>query len=304
MIASASASDWPPLPRADWADTIATLHMWTQVVGKVRLALSPPVNHWWHITLRPTARGLTTTPMPYGGQMLEIAFDFVDHRLRLDTSDGRRREVVLEAKSVAEFYREVMQALRELEMPVRIWPMPSEVPAPIRFDQDVEHHSYDPSAVERWWGALRQIIAVFEEFRGGFIGKNSPVHFFWGGFDLAVTRFSGRPAPERPGADAMTREGYSHEVSSVGFWPGSGAVPEAAFYAYFAPEPAGYKTATVAPGAAFYSPDFNEFVLKYEDVRTAPSPREALMAFLQSTYDAGATLAGWDRSALERTRHG
>jgi len=278
--------------------------MWTQVVGKVRLALSPSVNHWWHITLRPTARGLTTTPMPYGDRMLEIAFDFVDHRLLLDTSDGRRQQVVLEAKSVAEFYREVMQALAELEMPVRIWPMAVEVPAPIRFDRDVEHHSYDRAAVERWWGALRQIIAVLQEFRGGFIGKSSPVHFFWGGFDLAVTRFSGRRAPERPGADAMTREGYSHEVSSAGFWLGSGAVPEPAFYAYFAPEPAGYKTARVAPEAAFYSPDFNEFVLKYEDVRTASSPRDALMAFLQSTYDAGATLAGWDRSALERTRHG
>src|SRR4051812_9751442 len=291
MIASESASVWPPLS-SDWADTCATLHMWTQVVGKVRLALTPPVNHWWHITLRPTARGLTTTPMPYGGRTLEIVFDFVDHRLRFDTSDGRERQIVLEPKSVADFYGEVVRVLADLEMPVRIWPMPVEVPSPIRFDRDVEHHSYDRAAVERWWSALRQIAVVLEEFRGGFLGKCSPVHFFWGAFDLAVTRFSGRPAPERPGADAMTREAYSHEVSSAGFWPGSGALPEAAFYAYFVPEPAGYKDARVAPGEAFYSPDFGEFVLKYEAVRTASSPPDALMTFLQSTYESGVTLAG------------
>jgi len=278
--------------------------MWTQVVGKVQLALAPAVNHWWHITLHPTARGLTTLPMPSGRCMLEIAFDFVDHRLRFKTSDGRVREIALEPKTVADFYREVMRTLDDLQLPVRIWPMPVEIPAPIRFDQDVQHHSYDRVWVERWWRALLSVDAVFKEFRGGFIGKSSPSHFFWGSFDLAVTRFSGRRAPDRPGADAMTREAYSHEVSSAGFWPGSGALAEAAFYAYAAPEPAGFKTARVGPAAAFYSTDFNEFILKYDDVRTAVSPRDALTEFLQTTYDAGARLGGWDRPELERTRHG
>ena len=293
-------SSWPPLPLAEWADTYATLHMWTQVVGKIRLTLTPPVNHWWHVTLLVTARGLTTSPMPYGHGTLEIAFDFIDHRLLFETSDGRRRSLDLEPKPVADFYREVMQLLAELEMPVRIWPMPVEVPSPIRFDQDVQHHSYDPVWVGRWWQAIVQIDAIFKEFRGRFLGKSSPSHFFWGSFDLAVTRFSGRRAPERPGADAMTREAYSHEVTSAGFWPGSGAMQEAAFYAYAAPEPPGYKTARVRPGAAFYSTDFNEFVLKYDDVRTAASPHDALMEFLQSTYEAGATLASWNRAELER----
>lgn len=291
---------WPPLPLAEWADTCATLHMWTQVVGKIRLALAPPVNHWWHVTLAVTARGLTTSPMPYGTGMLEIAFDFIDHRLLLETSDGRRRTIILEAKPVADFYREVVQALHELEIAVHIWPMPVEVPAPIRFDEDVQHQSYDRVWVERWWQALLQIDAVLKEFRGRFLGKASPVHFFWGSFDLAVTRFNGRRAPERPGADPITREAYSHEAMSAGFWPGSGALQEAAFYAYAAPEPPGYKTARVGPQAAFYSPDFNEFILKYEDVRTAASPRDALIEFLQTTYEAGATLANWNRPELER----
>ena len=296
----AAKFDWPPLPLAEWADTCATLHMWTQVVGKIRLALAAPVNHWWHVTLLVTARGLTTSPMPYWQGTLEIAFDFVDHRLLLETSDGRRRSVALEPKSVAVFYGQVMQALGELEMPVRIWPMPVEVPSPIRFDQDVQHHSYDPVWVQRWWQALVQIDAVLKEFRGRFLGKCSPVHFFWGSFDLAVTRFSGRRAPERPGADLMTREAYSHEETSAGFWPGSGNIQEAAFYAYAAPEPSGYKAARVGPREAFYSTDFNEFVLKYDDVRTALSPHDALMEFLQSTYEAGATLGGWNRRELER----
>jgi hypothetical protein len=298
---TASQSDWPALPLAPWADTCATLHMWTQVVGKVQLALAPAVNHWWHITLHPTASGLTTTPMPCGPHMLEIRFDFVDHRLRFETSDGRKREIALEPKTVADFYREVMRTLDDLQMAVRIWPMPVEIPAPIRFDQDIQHHSYDRVWVERWWRALLSVDAVFKEFRGGFIGKSSPSHFFWGSFDLAVTRFSGRRAPDRPGADAMTREAYSHEVSSAGFWPGSGALAEAAFYSYAAPEPQGFKTARVGPAAAFYSPDFNEFILKYEDVRNAASPRDALTEFLQTTYDAGARLGGWDRPELERT---
>jgi hypothetical protein len=293
-------SEWPRLPTADWADTYATLHMWTQVVGKVRLALAAPVNHWWQVTFVPTARGLTTGAMPYEARMLEIAFDFIDHRLLLQTSGGASRRVELEPKTVADFYREVMAALAELGMPVRIWPMPVEVPDPVRFDRDVAHHAYDRQRVEQWWRALLQVDAVFKEFRGRFSGKCSPVHFFWGSFDLAVTRFSGRPAPERPGADAMTREAYSHEVSSAGFWPGSGPMPEAAFYAYHVPEPAGYKTARVGPAAAFYSAELNEFLLRYEDVRAAAAPRQALLEFLQSTYEAGATLAGWDRAALER----
>jgi len=291
--------DWPPLPLAAWADTCATLHMWTQMVGKIRLALAPPVNHWWHVTLAVTARGLTTLPMPCDDRMMEIAFDFIDHRLIIDLSDGHRRALPLKPQSVADFYRDLMQALRDLEAAVRIWPMPVEVPSPIRFDQDVQHHSYDAAWVERWWRALVQIDAVMKEFRGRFLGKSSPVHFFWGSFDLAVTRFNGRRAPERPGADLMTREAYSHEEMSAGFWPGSGALQEASFYAYAAPEPDGYKMAQVGPRAAFYSADFNEFILKYEDVRTAASPRDVLMEFLQTTYEAGARLANWNRRELE-----
>jgi hypothetical protein len=296
-------SEWPALRLAEWADTCTTLHMWTQVVGKVRLALAPAVNHWWHVTLATTAHGLTTSPMPYGSQTLEMAFDFVDHQLHVHTSDGRSRHIVLEAKPVAQFYREVMQALAELDMPVRIWPMAVEVPVPIRLDQDVEHHAYDRAKVEAWWRALVQIDAVFKEFRGRFIGKSSPVHFFWGSFDLAVTRFSGRRAPERVGADATTREAYSHEVTSVGFWTGRGAV-DTVFYAYAAPEPAGFKTAPVGPAAAFYNTEFNEFLLPYDAVRSAVSPREALLEFLQTTYEAGAVLGGWDRPALERASDG
>jgi hypothetical protein len=297
---SVSTSDWPALPLAEWADTRDTLHMWTQVVGKIRLALAPPVNHWWHVTLFTTARGLTTSPMPCDDGTVEIAFDFVDHRLRFETSGGRTRTIALEPKTVAEFYGEVVQALRELEIPARLWPMPVEVPAPIRFDEDVTHRSYDRVWVERWWQGMLRVDAVFKEFRGRFVGKCSPVHFFWGSFDLAVTRFSGRRAPARPDADAITREAYSHEVLSAGFWPGGGAVPDAAFYAYAAPEPDGYKTARVAPPAAFYSADLNEFILKYEDVRTAASPKDVLMEFLQSTYEAGAGRAGWNRQELER----
>jgi hypothetical protein len=297
---SLDRSAWPALPLADWEDTRATLHMWTQIVGKIRLALAPPVNPWWHVTLMLTARGLTTLPMPYDDGMVEVAFDFVDHRLLIDLSDGRRRTVALAPKSVAHFYQEVRQAFAELHVPVDIWPMPVEIPAPVRFDEDHEHASYDSAAVERWWRALSLVAAVLTEFRGRFLGKCSPVHFFWGSFDLAVTRFSGRRAPERVGADPITREAYSHEVLSAGFWPGGGAMPEPAFYAYAAPEPAGYKDARVGPSTAFYSSDFNEFLLRYDDIRTAASPHDALMEFLQTTYEAGATLAGWDRREIER----
>jgi hypothetical protein len=293
---------WPPLALADWADTQATLHRWMQIVGKVKLALAPPVNHWWHITLFTTARGLTTSPMPSGAGTLEIAFDFVDHVCRIDLSDGRRRQLVLGPRSVASFYREMSHTLNDLGVVARVWPMPVEIPgATVPFDEDDAHGSYEAAAVERWWHALSEVDAILKAFRGRFLGKCSPVHFFWGSFDLAVTRFSGRRAPERPGADAITREAYSHEVTSAGFWPGGGAVSDAAFYAYAAPEPEGYRAAPVAPASAFYSRDLGEFILPYDDVRRAASPRDVLLTFLQSTYEAGAILGRWDRQALERS---
>ena len=293
---------WPTLPAvADWADTYETLHLWTQIVGKIRLGLAPPVNHWWHVTLVATARGLTTLPMPYDNGTIEFLFDFVEHRLLIDTSAGAQRALSLRPQTVAAFYQEVMAAVRDLNVNVHVWPVPVEMPGmTTRFDGDLVHKSYDREAVERWWQALVQIDEVFKEFRGRFLGKCSPVHFFWGGFDHAVTRFSGRRAPERPGADRMQQEGYSHEVISAGFWPGGGPVAEPAFYAYAAPEPSGFKTARVGPAQAFYSSDLGEFLLKYEDVRVADSPRDALLEFLQTTYEAGATLAGWDRRELER----
>jgi hypothetical protein len=243
---------------------------------------------------------LTTSPIPHGTGVFEIAFDFIDHQLVIDTSDGRRRTIALAPRSVADFYGEFLRALDDLRIRVHISPVPSEVPTPIRFDEDRVHASYDPAAARSWWQALLQAELVLQEFRARFIGKCSPVHFWWGGFDLAVTRFNGRRAPERPGADAITREGYSHEVISAGLWPGSGAVPEATFYAYAAPEPAGFKTAPVGPAGAFYSSDFNEFLIRYEDVRRAASPRAALLEFLQSTYEAAAALGGWNRAELER----
>jgi hypothetical protein len=292
-------SPWPPLPVSAWADTYATLHMWTQVVGKIRLALAPRVNHWWHVALYVTARGLTTSPIPHDDRTFEITFDFIDHQLRLDVSDGDRRTVALAPMTVEEFYQRVMKTLGDLSLGTRIWPMPVEVPSPVRFDEDRQHASYDVEWVHRWWDIMRRVDAVLQEFRGRFIGKSSPVHFFWGGFDLAVTRFNGRRAPER--ADPIMREGYSHEVISAGFWPGGGAVADAAFYAYAAPEPTGFKTAPIRPPAASYDNELGEYLLLYEDVRTTSSPRETLLEFLQSTYDAGAKLAAWDRAALERT---
>ena len=293
------ARSWPALPFAEWADTCATLHRWTQIVGKIRLALAPPVNHWWHVTLRVTPRGLTTGAMPYPGGCCEILFDFVEHRLKVETSAGESRSFPLATHSVAAFYSDVMGLLRDLGIDVKIWPMPVEVPAPIRFDRDRQHHDYDALAVERWWCVMLHVHAVLEQFRGEFIGKASPVHFFWGSFDLAVTRFNGRKAPPREGADAMTREAYSHEVISVGFWPGTAGASDAAFYSYAAPEPAGFAAARVGPAPAFYSNDFKEFLLNYEDVRKAASPRDALLEFARSTYAAGASLAGWDPE-LER----
>jgi hypothetical protein len=297
---TADDTTWPSLSSPTWPETCATLHMWTQIVGKVRLGLTPPVNHWWGAALYVTTRGLTTSPIPHGDRAFEIVFDFIDHVLVIAVDDGRQRTIALAPRSVADFYGEVMRTLDELQIRVRISPIPSEVPTPIRFDEDRVHASYDADAVHSWWRALLKTDLVLQEFRARFIGKCSPVHFWWGGFDLAVTRFSGRRAPDRPNADAITREGYSHELISAGFWPGSGAMREAAFYAYAAPEPAGFKTARVGPAGAFYSPDFNEFLITYEDVRQAASPRAALLEFLQSTYEAGADLGGWTRAELER----
>jgi hypothetical protein len=291
---------WPALPLDAWRDTYATLHMWTQIVGKVRMALSPPVNHWWHVTLYVTARGLSTSPIPYGTRTFEVSFDFIDHNLLIQTSDGTSKALGLFPHSVAEFYHEFLRALRALGIEVEINPLPQEVPDPIRCDEDTVHASYDPEYAYRVWRVLVQADRVFKQFRSGFIGKCSPVHFFWGSFDLAVTRFSGRRAQERPGADHMTREGYSHELISCGFWPGSGPVQEAAFYAYAAPAPEGLDRAAILPASARYSSELGEFLLPYEDVRTAPDPDDVLLAFLRSTYQAAADLAGWDRAALER----
>ena len=292
------------MPVAAWADTYATLHMWSQVVGKVRLALAPPVNHWWHVTLYVTARGLTTSPIPYRGGAFEMAFDFIDHRLTIETSEGARKDIALVPRSVADFYQLVMTALRDLGIQVRIWPMPVEVPSPIRFDRDTQHGSYEAEAANRFWRVLLQADAVLKEFRSRFIGKCSPVHFFWGSFDLAVTRFNGRPTTAKADADPITREAYSHEVTSAGFWPGTlaqgASAIDAAFYAYASPEPPGYKSARAGPAGAFYSPDLNIFILRYDDVRGAASPREALLDFLQTTYEVGADLGKWDRPALER----
>jgi hypothetical protein len=291
---------WPELPLAEWKDTLATLHMWTQVVGKVRLAQTPLVNHWWNVPLYLSPRGLTTSAIPYGPRSFEIVFDFIEHELVVEDSDGRVERLALAPRTVAEFYREVMAALGRLDLAVKIWTTPVEIPDPVPFERDTQHASYDPVYAERFWRVLLAAGKVFEEFRGRFLGKCSPVHFFWGSFDLAVTRFSGRRAPEREGADPITREAYSHECISHGFWPGGGAVTGAAFYSYTAPEPPGLAARPVRPSAAFYSQEMKEFLLMYDDVRASAAPEDSLMEFLQSTYEAGADLAGWDRPALER----
>lgn len=299
MTSAESSGAWPDLPLSDWADTYATLHMWTQIVGKVRLALSPRLNHWWQVPLYVSARGLTTSPIPYGNGIFEIEFDFIDHKLNVTTSGGESKYIRLEPRAVADFLVEFMALLHSLGIDVKIWNMPVEIPNPIRFDQDRVHCSYDPKYVHAFWQILLNVDAIFKEFRSRFIGKVSPVHFFWGSFDLAVTRFSGRRAPERPGADAMTREAYSHEVSSVGFWPGGGDIPGAAFYSYAAPEPSGYSERIVRPSAAVYKKEMGEFLLMYDDVRAAASPRNTLLDFCQSTYEVAADLGHWDRAALE-----
>src|SRR3954463_9883128 len=291
---------WPSLPLESWDDTRATLHMWTQIVGKVRLALTPLISHWWNVTLYVTARGLTTSLIPYGERSFELRFDFLKHQLVLETSDGARKALPLTAESVADFYQEFMAMLRAQDINVNICRMPVEIPDPIAFHQDRVHASYDSESVEKFWRILVSVDAIFNQFRSRFIGKCSPVHFFWGSFDLAVTRFSGRREPERPGADRLTREAYSHEVSSVGFWPGSGNITGAAFYSYTAPEPSGFRNAPVRPAAAHYDTQLGEFILMYDDVRSAASPGATLLDFCQSTYAAGATLGNWDRNALER----
>jgi Family of unknown function (DUF5996) len=292
---------WPALPYEAWKDTYATLHMWTQVVGKIALARAAPMNHSWAIAFHFTSRGLRTRLLPHERRSFAIAFDFLDHQLVIETSDGERRSLPLAPRSVAEFYREVMTTLDQMGLPIRIWSMPSEIPSPVRFELDTVHGSYDRAYVERWWRILVRVHQVFTERRCAFIGKCSPVHFFWGGFDVAVTRFSGRPAPPREGP-AFMREAYSHEVISHGFWPGSAPVLEPSFYAYAVPEPQGFKTAVIQPEGAFYHAELGEFILPYEAVRTAASPEAAIAAFVDSTYDQAATLAGWDRAALERSR--
>ena len=291
---------WPALPLDAWRDTYATLHMWMQVIGKICLVLTPLTNHFWNIAFRLTSRGLVTPVMDAGSRALTITFDFLDHQLVMETSDGQTARLPLEPRTVAAFHADVMAVLDRMGIRARIWTMPVEIPDPIRFEEDTVHHSYDPAAAHTFWRVLLAIEPVLERFRGGFIGKCSPVHFFWGSCDLAVTRFSGRPAPARPGADAITREAYSHEVISHGFWPGSGAVPEPAFYAYAAPEPAGFRNAAVEPAGAYYTQDLSEFILPYEALRTADRPASVLTAFVESTYAAAADLAAWDRDGLER----
>jgi hypothetical protein len=293
---------WPALPQAAWSDTCATLQLWMQVVGKIRLALMPPLNHTWQVTLYPTIRGLTTAPMPYGSRMLQIDFDFLDHLLSLQSSDGQLEAFELKPMSVAAFYQRVIRALEALEAPVHIWPTPCEIANPIPFEEDEQHRQYDPEYVQRFSRIVLQTTRVFTVFRARFRGKVSPIHLFWGAMDLACTRFSGRTAPTHPSMpglpDRVTRDAYSHEVSSAGFWPGAPGA-EAMFYSYAYPEPGGYKDYPIAPAAASFDKNFGEFVLPYEEMRLSADPDDALLSFLQTTYEAAANLANWDREALE-----
>ena len=305
MSEPAAQEEWPPLPFDEWEDTLATLHRWTQMVGKTRLALAPMTNHWWQVTLYLTARGLTTSPMPVGQRTVEIEFDFLDHVLAARTSDGASRRMRLAPRSVADFHREYRTLLRSLDVEAKIWPVPVEMPEAVPFTDDVVHASYDAGAAHRCFRVLAQADRVLKEFRGGFLGKCSPVHFWWGGFDLSCTRFSGPRAPPHPGglpnlADRVTREAYSHECVSAGWWPGGGVLREPAFYAYAYAEPAGLSAAAIRPREAYYHRELREFILPYDALRTAARPDEMLLAFLQSTYDAAADLLGWDRAALER----
>ncbi len=295
---------WPSLPLEAWEATYATLHRWTQIVGKIRLAFCPEINHWWHTTLYLTARGLTTGPMPYGERMFQMDFDFLAHHLNLTTTEGQRISIPLAPRSVAEFYQETMAALTNLRLPVSIWTTPVEVEDRTPFEEDHQHASYDAEYAQRCWRILLHTHRILTQFRGHFLGKASPVHFFWGSFDLAASRFSGRPAPRHPGAPHLARfvavEAYSREVSSCGFWPGAG-LGQPAFYAYAYPEPPGFKQHTVYPSEAYYDETLREFILPYEAVRAAPIPEDALLAFAQTTYEAAATTGNWDREGLERS---
>ncbi|MGD1942952.1 MAG: DUF5996 family protein [Leptolyngbyaceae cyanobacterium] len=296
---------WPSLPLEAWQDTYTTLHMWTQIIGKIRLVQTPWINHSWHVPLYLTARGLTTSPMPYGNRIVQIDFDFVGHQLIIATSDGQTQTITLEPRSVADFYAAVMAALAELDIAIAINPLPNEIADPIPFDQDETHAAYDADSANRFWRILLQSDRVFRDFRSHFCGKVSPVHFFWGSFDLAVTRFSGRTAPEHPGGvpnlpDDVAKEAYSHEVSSAGFWPGAG-LGYPAFYSYAYPTPDKFKEAPVSPEAAFFSDAMGEFILPYDAVRAAADPDQTLLAFLESTYAAAANLAHWDQIALRQT---
>ena len=297
------ADCWPALPLEAWKDTRDTLHMWTQIVGKVRLALTPKLNHWWNVPLYVSARGLTTSVIPYGKRVFEMEFDFIEHRLVIRSSDPQTKVILLRPRSVADFYAELMSVLHSLDIDVEIWKMPVEVAAPIPFDKDTAHAAYNPEYAHRFWRILVSAGEVFQVFRSRFVGKSSPVHFFWGSFDLAVTRFSGRRAPERNDADPVLRkimrEAYSHEVISVGWWPGGGGAKDAAFYCYAAPQPQGFERQPVHPAKAFYDSGAGEYLLMYDDVRTAKSPSGALLEFLQSTYEAGAITGQWDRGSLE-----
>jgi len=295
---------WPELPYPEWLDTYRNLHLRTQVVGKIRLVQTPWLNHSWHVTLYVTPRGLTTGPIPYEVRSFWIEFDFLEHRLLVEASDGRKRSLPLVEQTIADFYAAVLAALREIGIQVRIHERPNEIPDAIPFDQDHEHRAYDPRAAQRFWRVLVQVERVLQKFRTGFLGKASPVHFFWGSFDLAVTRFSGRQAPPHPGnmpglPDAVAREAYSHEVSSAGFWPGGGAIDYPAFYSYAYPTPAGFRSAAVRPSEAYFNETLGEFILPYDAVRTAVSPEDTLFEFLQSTYEAAAVHGRWDRAALE-----
>jgi hypothetical protein len=296
--------NWPSLPPAAWDETRATLHMWTQIIGKIRLAQAPMINHWWQVPLYVTSRGLTTSPIPYGPRTFQIDLDFIEHRLQISVDDGRREGFALGPRSVADFHSELMGRMRSLGLEVPIWTMPCEIEHPIRFEDDHQHSAYDSEFANRFWRVLVQADRVLTAFRARFLGKVSPVHFFWGSFDLAVTRFSGRRAPTHPGApnvaDKVTREAYSHEVSSAGFWPGTAGLSEPVFYAYAYPQPAGFAQAAVAPVAASYSTAFGEFLLPYDAVRLAGEPDDLLLQFLQSTYEAAADLGRWDRAILER----
>jgi hypothetical protein len=291
---------WPELKWSYWEKTADTLHMWTQIVGKTRLALSPLQAHWWNVPLYVSARGLNTSAMPYGSEFLQIEFDFVSHELKFLISTGATLSTPLRPQSVAEFYHEYQRSLAALGVAVDLHPVPVELKNPIPFAEDREHASYDPQAAHRFWRVLMHVDQIFQQFSSRFVGKVSPVHFFWGSFDLAVTRFSGRPAPVRENVDAITREAYSHEVISAGFWPGNGGFGDAAFYCYAAPAPKGLDAAAIQPAKAGYNKALGEFIYLYEDLRQEPSPDEALLAFLQSSYEAGAKLAQWDRGLLER----